>query len=96
MMRSVLCLAVFFGALSGCATSSKTHTPDGKVGHSITCSGSALSWGTCYEKAGAICGTNGYDVVAGGAERGATVAANPYGMFGSTTMTRNMLVQCKA
>ena len=96
MMRSVLCLAVFLVALSGCATSSKTHTPDGKVGHSITCSGTALTWGSCYEKAGAICGANGYVILAGGAEQGAVVSGSQYGMFGSSVMSRSMLVQCKA
>jgi len=38
--------------LAGCATARQTYTPDGKVGHSINCSGSALNWGMCYEKAG--------------------------------------------
>ncbi len=45
--------------LSGCATASKTYTSDGKEGYNITCSGSALNWGMCYEKAGEICAQKG-------------------------------------
>lgn len=93
-MRAITPLAICM-ALSACATASQTHTPDGKVGHSITCSGGAQSWGSCYEKAGEICGTKGYTVIAGGAERGAAVGGGQGGFFGGTTMTRNMLIQCK-
>lgn len=78
-------------ALAGCATSREIYTPDGRRGHSINCDGTVLSWGNCYEKAGELCGTKGYVVLAGGAERGAVVTSG----FGGTTVSRNMLVQCK-
>jgi hypothetical protein len=77
--------------LTGCATSSETYLPDGQKGHSITCSGTALTWGSCYEKAGAICGERGYDILAGGAEKGAVTT----GAFAGTTINRNMLIRCK-
>lgn len=50
-------------SLFGCATSSQTYLPDGRIGYSINCSGSALNMGMCYEKAAEICKNNGYDIV---------------------------------
>jgi type 1 fimbria pilin len=49
--------------LSGCATADKIHTPDGRTGYSISCNGTVQDWGSCYEKAGDICGSRGYDVL---------------------------------
>ncbi|MEO8157999.1 MAG: hypothetical protein ABI648_09400 [Betaproteobacteria bacterium] len=79
----------------GCATSKETYLPDGGKGHSIDCSGSALNWGMCYEKAGEICKTSGYDVIAGGSDQGVVVAGNQYGLYGGSVMTRSMLIKCK-
>jgi hypothetical protein len=86
---------IFLLLVSGCATSSETYLPDGQKGHSITCSGAAQTWGACYEKAGQICGEKGYDILAGGSERGAVVTGGQYGVFGGSTMNRNMLIRCK-
>jgi uncharacterized protein YceK len=61
-MKISIILLLITSVLSGCATASKTYTADGKEGYNITCSGSALNWGMCYEKAGNICGTKGYIV----------------------------------
>jgi hypothetical protein len=82
--------------LAGCAISHETYAPDGRRAYSITCSGMALSWGSCYEKAGSLCQGAGYDVIAGGAEGGAVVGGGGYGFFGGTTMNRSMLVACHA
>ena len=81
--------------LAACATSSKTYSPDGRPAYSLNCSGMALSWGACYEKAGDICGTAGYDVLAGGAESGAVVGGGSSGFFGGSTISRSMLIACK-
>jgi hypothetical protein len=81
--------------LSGCATNTETHLPDGGKGHSITCSGTALTWGACYEKAGAICGDKGYDILSGGSEQGAIVTGSQYAVVGGSTINRNMLIRCK-
>ena len=82
-------------AVAGCASSSKTYTADGREGYSLDCSGTARNWGMCLEKAGDICGTRGYDVLERSGDQGAMVGANHYGMYGSTTRTRNMLIACK-
>ena len=81
--------------LTGCAISNTTYLPNGKEGHSINCSGSALHWGMCYEKAGEICGAAGYEVITKSGDQGSTVAANQYGLYGGTVTSRSMLIQCK-
>jgi hypothetical protein len=81
--------------VSGCATASKTFTSDGKEGYSINCSGSALNWGMCYEKAGQLCGTKGYEVLEKSGDTGAMVAAGQYGLFGGSVINRSMIIKCK-
>jgi hypothetical protein len=81
--------------LSGCARSSKTYTSDGREGFSIDCSGSALSWGKCFEKAGDLCGARGYDLLEKSGDQGSTVAANQYGLYGGSVMSRSMVIACK-
>jgi len=81
--------------LSGCATSSKTYTPDGREGFSIDCSGNALSWGKCYEKAGDLCGARGYDLLEKSGDQGSRVTANQYGLYGGSVMSRSMVIACK-
>jgi hypothetical protein len=49
--------------LSGCALATDTYLPDGSKGYSISCSGAALTYATCFEKAGDLCGAQGYSVV---------------------------------
>ena len=49
----------------------------------------------CYEKAGDICGTRGYDVIAGGSDQGVVMAGNQYGLYGGSVMNRRMLIKCK-
>lgn len=93
MKRSILCLCM---ALAGCAVSHQTYAPDGRAAYSINCSGMALTWGACYEKAGDLCGAGGYDILGGGAETsGQILAATQYGLFGGNTMPRSLIVACK-
>ncbi len=56
---------VSFGVfiLSGCALATDTYLPDGSKGYSISCSGAALTYATCLEKAGDLCGSQGYSIV---------------------------------
>ncbi|MBY4947033.1 hypothetical protein K6V92_10425 [Cupriavidus respiraculi] len=87
-------------AAAGCATSSKTYGPDGRVAHSIGCSGAALSWGLCLEKAGEICGASGYDVLSSSGEMGhiatGTATRQNASFFAGSTASRSMLIACKA
>jgi len=81
--------------LFGCATASKIYTPDGKVGYNITCSGSALNWGMCYEKAGDICGSKGYEVLSKSGDKGTILSGNQFGLYGGSVINRSMIIQCK-
>ena len=86
---------VFLFLLAGCASSSETHLPDGSMGYSLNCSGSARSWGMCLEKAGSLCGARGYDVVASTGDQGAIIGGGSTVLAGGSVITRNMLIRCK-
>jgi len=92
--RAILILLIV-ACVSGCATVSKTYTSDGKKGYVINCSGSALNWGMCYEKAGDLCGSKGYEVLEKSGDTGATVTAGQYGLFGGSVINRSMVIKCK-
>jgi len=81
--------------LAGCATSSKTYTADGRVGHSINCSGTARSWGMCEEKAGELCGTRGYSILSKHEDSGFTAKIGNGHAFAGSTISRSMLIACK-
>jgi hypothetical protein len=81
--------------IGGCATSSRTYLPDGSQGHSITCSGSALNWGMCYEKAGQLCGSGGYNIIERSGDSNSMISGNQYGIYGGSVQSRNLLVHCK-
>lgn len=81
--------------LAACATQKTVYLPDGRKGYSINCSGAALSWEMCYQKAGAICTTNGYEIVAKDGDQGATMSGTQYGIFAGSVITRVLLIACK-
>lgn len=79
----------------GCATARQTYTADGQPGYSINCSGSALTWGMCYEKAGDLCGEKGYEVLEKIGDQGMTASGTQFGVFAGSVMNRSMLIRCK-
>ena len=91
----IFVLLVCVVGLSACATSSQVYTADGKRGYYINCSGSALNWGMCYEKAGDICGTKGYEVLEKNGDQGTTVSGNLFGVYGGSVINRSMIIKCK-
>ena len=60
MKRAVILAAVL---LAGCAISTKTYDSDGREAYIVNCSGVALSWSECLDKAGKLCGQRGYVVL---------------------------------
>jgi len=92
-MGRIILILLIVSFVGGCATASKTFTSDGKEGFVITCSGSLLNWGMCYEKAGDLCGTKGYEVLEKSGDKGAMVTAGQYGLFGSSIINRSMVIQ---
>ena len=94
LMVTVACVSL----LAGCATSKETYMPDGSLGYSISCNGSAVGINVCFEKAGELCGAKGYSLISregqvipfgtGSANNyGATVT---YGAFNS----KSIMVKC--
>ncbi len=86
--------------LTGCARSSPVYLPDGQSGYALSCSGNILSWNSCYAKAGELCGARGYTIIQKDGEGGSVIgaAANRYQsrLYGSTTQSRTMTVQCNS
>jgi len=95
----IFTLLLTIGFLVSCASSSKTYSPDGREAYSLNCSGTARNWGMCYEKAGEICMSRGYDVVEKSGEQGASAsgyANQSYaGVNASTLHFRTMTIACK-
>jgi hypothetical protein len=66
-MKQHLLLSVFL-LLAGCgATVNKTYLPNGEQGYAIDCSGAGAQLIDCYEKAGNVCGSSGYEIAGTGA-----------------------------
>lgn len=98
LVNKSLVLVGFFACffLASCAIVNETYGPDGSRAYSIDCSGSAQTWAKCFEKAGEICTTRGYDVVTRTGDQGTVVSGSQYGLFGGSVMTRSMVVKCKS
>ena len=94
-MKRLLIFTIFMMLVYGCATSRQTYTPDGQKGYIIECSGTALNWGMCYEKAGNICGEKGYVVLEKSGDKGTLISGNQYGLYGGSVINRSMIIKCK-
>ena len=94
-MKITIIFLLIAAVLGGCATASKTYTANGKEGYNITCSGSALNWGMCYEKVGNLCGTKGYEVLEKSGDQGALLSGNQYGLYAGSVINRSMIIKCK-
>lgn len=98
-MRAILVPIV----LAGCVTTNEVRLADGSMGHNIQCSGAALNFSHCLEKAGELCGARGYQVVnrEGDAAPFGIATGSAYGSSAGFTSTsgaivsRNLFVKCK-
>ena len=90
-------LRVLLGALalSSCVTAKPFTAPDGRAGFAVKCNGTARSMGDCYQKAAEACG-GPYEVMSGDQRGGVAGSfANGGGVL-LPTVTRELLVSCKA
>lgn len=94
-MKRLIVVVLVGGCLCGCATASKTFTSEGKEGYNINCSGSALNWGMCYEKAGDLCGERGFEILEKSGDRGTIATYGQYGLFAGSVINRSMIIKCK-
>lgn len=83
-------------AVSACAVASKTYGPNGQPAYVVNCSGAALNWGMCQQKAGDICQSSGYKILAINGQTTPTVIANPEGLFAIPMVNRTMEISCNA
>lgn len=94
-MRNAVILALGVISLTGCAVAHKTVMPDGRRGLSINCSGSAMAWNQCYEKAGKEC-PRGYDIISKDGDGGNGSVGGGNGFFaGGVSNTRSMMIACR-
>ncbi len=91
----VLLILFIITLLFACTIASRTYVPSGEEGYSITCSGSLQTWGNCFEKAGELCGSKGYEVITKSDEQGAVIGGSKSSFFGGTTFHRSMIIKCK-
>jgi hypothetical protein len=85
--------------LTGCAMSKQAYLPDGRLGHSISCDGSAVGMNVCFEKAGELCGARGYDLVSREGQivpfgTASVSASGGFATYGAMN-TKSILVACK-
>ena len=96
MLRCAITLFVSCIVICSCAVSKPIRTPDGAEGFMINCSGAALTWGECFEKAGQVCGEVGYEIIErSGDSGGSVISGNQFGLYGGRIVTRTMLIRCK-
>jgi hypothetical protein len=81
--------------LVGCAQATKTYLPDGRQGHSISCDGSGVGMNYCFEKAGELCGTRGYDLIGRSGQSTPAAMATGSGFVYGSIDTKSILVACK-
>jgi hypothetical protein len=83
------------------------HLADGSKGYSISCDGNMQNFGSCLEKAGDLCGAQGYMVVnqqgdavpfsaaTGGYSASAVAASGGVQAQSGMMVTRTLFVRCK-
>jgi len=82
-------------ALGGCATASKTYLNNGQQGLAIDCSGEAMSWAKCYEKADASCAGTGYTIVGTDGTPSPKESDKTLGVDVGNFKSRTVIVKCK-
>jgi hypothetical protein len=88
-------LLAFAVALGGCATSRTIIGQDGKPVHKISCDGSVQTIEACYEKAGELCGSAGYDVVNQGGSVNPFFVASGNSFTSGAAVYRTVYARCK-
>ena len=103
-MKYLLALCAFL--VIGCTTAKPVTLPDGTQGHAISCGGTAQAMGDCLAKAGEICGTAGYTVMAqngssspvllsnGSFQANRSFASGGGSTFYGSVIKRSLFVQC--
>jgi hypothetical protein len=94
MIRLLSLIAIV--GLTGCATASNTYLKNGQQALNIDCSGEAMSWAGCYEKADASCAGTGYEIVGTDGTPRPAESDKTLGVDVGNYKSRNVLVVCKS
>lgn len=98
MKQIRFCCLITLALVTGCATVHDSYAPDGRKAYTLNCSGWARGWDKCFEAAGEICKSAGYDILDRSDEPVAmATAAGGSGGFGassSLTNERSMVIAC--
>lgn len=87
-------IVVLLLGLSACALVNENHTPKKPKSIVIDCSGSALNWGVCTNKAIEFCGNRGYKLLESSGNEAVTLASDTSGTYASTMVDRSITVRC--
>ena len=91
-----LLLPIFLlSLLMACATSKEIEIAEGQIGYSIECSGDALNWSLCYEKAGQICDEKGFEILDKTGGTGVVVVSAEDDAYGESGPNRSMVIKCR-
>ncbi|KIH83186.1 hypothetical protein [Pseudomonas batumici] len=93
-MNKLLALIALL-ALGGCATASNTYLANGQQGLAIDCSGEAMSWAKCYEKADDSCAGTGYVIVGTDGTPAPKESDKTLGVDVGNFKSRTVYVECK-
>jgi len=93
--KVIVSALIYLLLLESCATYKEIYTSEGEKGYSINCSGTALNWGMCYEKAGKLCGKRGYYVLNRYGDTGALMTGNQFGLYAGSVINRVLIIKCK-
>jgi|BarGraIncu01121A_1022015.scaffolds.fasta_scaffold200349_1 hypothetical protein len=89
-MKQFFFMILIASLICGCTSVKKVYTSEGKEAYSLNCSGSALSWSNCYERAEDLCGTKGYVVL----NKNEESKFMQMGTQGVIWTERTMVIQC--
>ncbi|MEA9975549.1 MULTISPECIES: hypothetical protein [unclassified Pseudomonas] len=93
-MNKILWVVAVLG-IAGCATASNTYLNNGQQGVSIDCSGEAMSWDSCYQKADISCPDKGYNIVATDGTPQPKESDKTLGVDVGNYKSRSLVVLCK-
>lgn len=93
-MNKRMAIAFSFAfAITGCARVSVTETfgQNGDHAYALNCRNPS----DCMEKAGSLCGSNGYTVESSDTSAGSAAFGNSNGIYGASSTRKSMLISCK-
>ncbi len=80
--------------LISCTTAKEINTPSGSAGYAIKCNGKWLDWSNCYEKAGEVCGENGYTIIDERKSSNPQVYTITGRVFADNVTNRSLMIEC--